>query len=183
MSLERRRLLTTAATIAATVPAMLPGCMMAPAAASIRKAAPYVPSADDSELVEIGREIETLMAQWRPIWEESNRLHIVWAESVRDKRLDHMSCDELHASMAAVGYEEVEAQNEALVDRLDAVSERAWSISPTSPAGLAALAKAARWHCLSPYDLLPGAEPNAAPRRLLMLLAAIESVAQAEIVS
>lgn len=176
--MERRSLLKTAIASAA-----VSGCLLSPAAASIRKAAPYVPAADDSELVEIGREIERLMAVWRPVWEESNRLHIVWVESVRNKRLDHMNREEIHASMAAVGYDEVEAQNEALVDRLDALAERAWSITPTSPAGLAALAKVARWHCLSPRDLQPDAEPDLDARRLLLLLAAIERVAQVEALS
>lgn len=182
--MERRSLLKTAlASATLSAPAMLPGCFLSPAAAAIRKAAPYVPTVDDAELVEIGREVETLMAEWRPIWEESNRLHIVWVESIRDRRVDHMSREELQASMAAVGYDEAEARNEALVDRLDALGERAWSITPTSSAGLAALAKVARWHCLSPHDQLPDAAQDITPRRLLTLLSAIESFAQSEAVS
>jgi hypothetical protein len=47
MSVARRHMLKSAvAAIAVAVPAMMPGCAMAPAVASIRKAAPYLPGID-----------------------------------------------------------------------------------------------------------------------------------------
>lgn len=60
---RRHVLTTTAATIAAAVPAMLPGCMMSPAAASIRKAAPYIPPAGDAELTRLGGEFDRLLKE------------------------------------------------------------------------------------------------------------------------
>ena len=45
--MERRNLLKTAVASAVLAsPAMLPGCLLSPAAAAIRRAAPYVPQAD-----------------------------------------------------------------------------------------------------------------------------------------
>lgn len=178
--MERRNLLKSAlASAAIAAPAMLPGCFLSPAAASIRKAAPFIPSDQEAELIEIGREVEALTAVWLPIWQESDRLHVLWAESVRNKRLDHMSREELDASLAAVGYDKALAANEAMVDRLDLLAARAWEIAPSTPAGLAALAKVARWDCLKPSDLLPDAEPDHDAKQLLKLFVAIEAVAQA----
>lgn len=181
--MKRRSLLKSALASAAISAPMLVGNLVSPAAASIRRAAPFIPSDDEAELIELGREVEALTAIWLPIWQESDRLHVLWAQSVRNKRLDHMSREELDASLAAVGYDKALAANEAMVDRLDVLAARAWEIAPSTPAGLAALAKVARWDCLKPSDLLPDAEPDHDAKQLLKLFAAIDSVARLEALS
>ena len=102
--------------VAVTVPALPPGCALAPAAASILKAAPYVPASDDAELLGLSARFHQICAEQEAIW---------------------VRCCAMDAS--APEAEALGKQATGMYDAWAGASDACYAMTPTTPAGAAAL--------------------------------------------
>lgn len=117
MRLERRSLLKSAlASAAISAPAMLPGCLLSPAAASILKTAPRVPVTDDAEL----------------LWLSARFFQVVAEQEEKCER--HCAMDASTPEARALGKEV-----DGMYDEWAATSDACYAIAPSTPAGAAAL--------------------------------------------
>lgn len=148
---SRRSFMSTAAVAAA---ASLPGCSaMSPAAASIIKAAPYLPCGGDAELIRLGIEYDRAEAESLALWREWCRCDALWRETVTARGISFKSSeDAVWALHEEVGAAAASNANDAGLDRLDRIRDAIHGIKPTTIAGLAAWAKAARFDATSYFD-------------------------------
>lgn len=118
MTIARRQVLQSAvAYVAVTVPAILPGCALTPATAAILKAAPYVPATDDDdELLRLSAHFHQICADQEALWERC------------------CTMDASAPEAKALG-EQISGMNDAWAGASDAC----YAMTPTTPAGAAAL--------------------------------------------
>lgn len=116
MTVARRQIFQSAlASVAVTVPAMLPGCVLSPAAASILKAAPYVP-ATDTDLLRLSARFFEVVAEQEQKWQR------------------YLTMDASTPEAKALG-EEVDG----MYGEWAGSSDACYAIAPSTPAGAAAL--------------------------------------------
>ena len=166
MSIERRSILkSTAAAIAVAIPGAIAGCVP-----------PVIAADGDAELLDLKRQLDCLMATWRPVWRGCNGLHDKWLQVVREREveLSEANAATLKAIQDEVGYTTAEAANSALIDQMQGLADRIWNTSPTSLAGLMAWVSAARFDCLSIRDILEPEKAEFSDRRLIQFLAEAE---------
>ncbi|HEV2508655.1 hypothetical protein [Bosea sp. (in: a-proteobacteria)] len=103
--------------VAVTVPALPPGGALAPAAASILKAAPYVPASDDAELLGLSARFHQICAEQEALW-------------VRCCAMVDASSPEAEA---------LDKEAAGMYDAWAGTSDACYTMTPTTPAGAAAL--------------------------------------------
>lgn len=147
MTVARRQFLqSAAASVAVAVPAMPPGCIMSPAAASILKAAPYVPAQDDAELLRLASRFQAVASEQSTAW-------AVFCDANPSKE----ACADVEPYFAGLFAEWV------------GTSDTCYGIAPTTPAGASALLKVILERDADFID----DEPKEALRRLSDALAAM----------
>lgn len=118
MTIARRQFLQSAvASVAVAVPAMLPGFVMSPAAASILKAAPYVPASGDAELIRLAAQFHAVAAEQEDV---VARLGAMPSLSAEDCAAADAEIDRLYVDWAGT-------------------SDACYEMAPTTPAGAVAL--------------------------------------------
>lgn len=183
MLLERRRLLTTAlASAALSAPAMLPGCIMSPAAASIRKAAPYIPG-DDAELVALGRQFDEAHAAWMPRWQEWQRIETEWRAALDRKGMSFAEhgVDAVCSIFTDMGGDEASDANDAAVAAVEAVADQIRGMPATTLAGFAAKARVVCFDAVPmSHFMRPDERRDYGHRGIIGLAAALDAAARAQ---
>jgi hypothetical protein len=106
---------------------------------------------DDAELVELGAEFDRVYASLPPLHREANRINAQWRQTILARGMSfaghgNEACCALHKEL---GGEKAEDAQQAVLDVLDGLAARIRALRPTSIAGLASWAKAARFDALS----------------------------------
>lgn len=107
----------------------------------------------DADLIRLGKEFDRAEAEVLSLWREWRRCEALWRETIAARGL---SFEKSEAAVWAV-HKEVGATaasdaNDASLDHLDRIRDAIHAIKPTTIAGLAAWAKAARFDGVSNYE-------------------------------
>ncbi len=113
---ERRSLLKSALASAAISAPLLVGNLVSPAAAAIRKSAPYVPSHDEAELLRLSSRFFEVATEQKEKWQH------------------YLSMDDSSPEAKALGDE-----FDALYDEWAGTSDACYALCPSTPTGAAAL--------------------------------------------
>ena len=179
--MDRRSVLkTTAAAIAATVPAMLPGCMLSPAAAAIRKSAPYVPG-DDTELVALGHQFEEAHSAWIPRWQEWQRIETEWRAAVDRKGMSFAEhgVDAVCSIFTEMGGDAASDANDAALAAVEAIADQIRTMHATTLAGFASKAKVVCFDAVPMSHLMrPDDRRGYGHRGILALSTALDAAAR-----
>lgn len=181
MRLERRCLIKSVLASSAVAGPLLGTSLISPAAAAIRKSAPYVPS-DDAALVDLGRQFEEAHAAWIPCWQEWDRIEREWRETLKAKGLSfHEHGEEAILSIfTEMGGDDASDANDKALVLVEDLADLIRELKATTIAGIAAKAKVAAFDAVRMQDLLkPDGKRDHAPQAILTLIGEIEALARA----
>lgn len=148
---SRRSFLHGSAVAAATtIPVAVVGCIANPARAA----------AADAELIRLGAEFDRVYPSWLAAWREWQRHEDLWERTLHERGMTgaRRSTEACLAVFDEIGGRAASDANDALVKRLDDIANAIRAIQPTTLAGLAVWAKAARNDCVPPRDAERAAE-------------------------
>lgn len=107
----------------------------------------------DADLIRLGGEFDRAEAELLSLWREWRRCEVLWRETVTARGISiEKSEDAVWAVHEEVGATAASNANDAGIDRLDRIRDAIHEIKPTTIAGLAAWAKAARFDGTSHYE-------------------------------
>lgn len=159
MSALNRRAAIKGVLTSVAVPAVVSSCAISPAAASIRRAAPYVPApapfAAEAELVRLGDELRKAVADHVPIWRRWSDLRKAFELEAR--RLPaSLDTPEGWAAYEALsrrmGEEAASDANDCATEAIDVLCERIHAIQPRTFAGLRSWYGALLWQAIHPRE-------------------------------
>ncbi|BCB17899.1 hypothetical protein [Bosea sp. ANAM02] len=180
--MERRSLLKSAlASAALSAPAMLPGCMLSPAAAAIRKAAPYIPG-DDAELVTLGRQFDEAHAAWIPRWQEWQRIETEWRVTLDKKGMSFAEhgVDAVCSIFTEMGGDAASDANDTALAAVEAIADQIRTMPATTLAGFAAKAKVVSFDAVPMSQFIrPDDRRDYGYRGILALADALDAAARA----
>lgn len=178
--MNRRSALQAAA--AAAVAAIPPGCIMSPAAAAIRKAAPYIPG-NDADLVALGRRFDEAHAAWIPRWQEWQRIETEWRVTLDRKGMSFAEhgVDAVCSIFTEMGGDEASDANDAALAAVEAIADQIRAMPATTMAGFAAKAKVVCFDAVPMSQFMrPDERRDYGHRGILALAAALDAAARAQ---
>lgn len=160
MSALNRRAAIKGVLTSVAVPAVVSSCAISPAAASIRRAAPYVPApapfAAEAELVRLGDELRKAVADHVPIWRRWSDLRKAFELEARRSLAAPLDTSEGWAAYEAIsrrmGEEAASDENDRATEAIDALCERIHAIQPTTFAGMRSWYAALLWQAIHPRE-------------------------------
>lgn len=180
--MERRSLLKSAlASAALSAPAMLPSCMLSPAAAAISKSAPYIP-ADDAELVALGLQFEEAHSAWVPRWQEWQRIETEWRAALDRKGMSFAEhgVDAVYSIFTEMGGDAASDANDRALAAVEAIADQIRTMPATTLAGFAAKAKVVCFDAVPMSQFIgPDDRRDYGHRGIVALAAALDAAARA----